>query len=306
MSGLKAAPPSGSAASAIQAISQAFSHHSQMDDANIKIMTAAIIVLFCVVFFIIGLHLCAKWFWRNAHLRPRRPAPDYSSDDAQQSTGLDKAVIESLPTFTYAAGSMTKEVECVVCLCEFEDKAKGRFLPKCRHIFHTDCIDMWFRSHSTCPLCRLNIDPTVKAETINPLGDALAWSSVPIDFSSLEHVLLLEHISHQPQELDDNADATVLQLVQGISSVYPQEGLQPSPASESKALGKQQGQWSSMLGCEQEGSVIAGLHLAIELPRPSSDSACALCPKSPLSRFSLRRILSRDRKITPSASTSTD
>lgn len=33
-----------------------------------------------------------------------------------------------------------------------------RILPKCRHEFHAECIDMWFSSHSTCPLCRSTID----------------------------------------------------------------------------------------------------------------------------------------------------
>ncbi|KAF3530894.1 hypothetical protein DY000_02042742 [Brassica cretica] len=45
-------------------------------------------------------------------------------------------------------------IDCAVCLSEFEDGEPGRVLPSCKHAFHVECIDMWFHSHSTCPLCR--------------------------------------------------------------------------------------------------------------------------------------------------------
>nr|GMC53892.1 RING-H2 finger protein ATL60-like [Ipomoea batatas] len=38
--------------------------------------------------------------------------------------------------------------------CHVSEGEKARLLPKCNHGFHVDCIDMWFHSHSTCPLCR--------------------------------------------------------------------------------------------------------------------------------------------------------
>ncbi|KAJ7542786.1 hypothetical protein O6H91_09G012100 [Diphasiastrum complanatum] len=294
-------------------------------------MTAAIVVLFSVVIFIICLHLYAKWFWRNAQLSQHRQELNYAIDEPIEVTGLEKAVVESLPTFTYAGESMRKGIECAVCLCEFEEKETGRLLPTCNHLFHTECIDMWFRSHSTCPLCRVSIMPTTtaKAEIVecstimDSLGNSLlpqsTSSSVSIDFSSLDNVLLSEERSHQPQMSEENADATALQQVQGISSVTHLEGLQQPAATESKTLNKQQGQLSSLSFSQREGSLRVPPHLTIELPRPCSDPTCAscsrsghssassgLCPKSPLGRFSLRRILSRDRKIAPSASTSAD
>lgn len=47
-----------------------------------------------------------------------------------------------------------------MCLSEFEHGETGRVLPKCNHSFHTECIDMWFHSHSTCPLCRAPVETT--------------------------------------------------------------------------------------------------------------------------------------------------
>lgn len=56
-------------------------------------------------------------------------------------------------------------MDCAVCLSEFEEGETGRVLPKCNHSFHIDCIDMWFQSHSTCPLCRAPVEaPPVQQE----------------------------------------------------------------------------------------------------------------------------------------------
>lgn len=35
----------------------------------------------------------------------------------------------------------------------------GRDLPKCHHVFHVECIDMWLSSHSNCPICRASLAP---------------------------------------------------------------------------------------------------------------------------------------------------
>ncbi|EXB56540.1 E3 ubiquitin-protein ligase ATL6 [Morus notabilis] len=77
--------------------------------------------------------------------------------------GLDAAVIESFPTFTYSAVKGLKigkgALECAVCLCEFEDDETLRLIPKCDHVFHMECVDTWLESHTTCPVCRANLVP---------------------------------------------------------------------------------------------------------------------------------------------------
>lgn len=61
----------------------------------------------------------------------------------------------------YSTVKTTREgkelAECSVCLNEFEDSEPLRLLPKCRHYFHPECIDMWLYSHTTCPLCRRSL-----------------------------------------------------------------------------------------------------------------------------------------------------
>lgn len=74
-------------------------------------------------------------------------------------SGIDKAVIESLPLFRFASLRGSKEgLECAVCLSRFEDTEILRLLPKCRHAFHMSCIDQWLEGHASCPLCRYKFD----------------------------------------------------------------------------------------------------------------------------------------------------
>ena len=43
--------------------------------------------------------------------------------------------------------------DCQVCFEKFVDDDKILKLP-CKHLYHKDCIEPWFRTHNTCPVCR--------------------------------------------------------------------------------------------------------------------------------------------------------
>lgn len=81
------------------------------------------------------------------------------------TAGLDQCPISALPTFsfrraTYPGGNDKRtSAECAVCIDSVEEGEKLRLLPNCEHVFHVECIDMWLHSHSTCPLCRTEVDP---------------------------------------------------------------------------------------------------------------------------------------------------
>uniref|UniRef100_A0A803ND14 RING-type E3 ubiquitin transferase n=1 Tax=Chenopodium quinoa TaxID=63459 RepID=A0A803ND14_CHEQI len=74
--------------------------------------------------------------------------------------GLDPAALRSLPILVYNPKDFKDGLECAVCLSEVSEGEKARLLPKCNHGFHVECIDMWFQSHSTCPLCRDSVIST--------------------------------------------------------------------------------------------------------------------------------------------------
>lgn len=145
-----------------------------------KIMLSAIAILIAVIIFMVGFHLYARWYL--IHLRRRqlqrrrqrrtggRPQIVILADNGHAVSagdrGLEKAVLDSLPVYLHSSKTGIPS-ECAVCLSEFEENEVVRHLPKCSHSFHTDCIDMWFHSHSTCPLCRSPVEQVVNQ--MNPV-----------------------------------------------------------------------------------------------------------------------------------------
>ncbi|KAI5076995.1 hypothetical protein GOP47_0009060 [Adiantum capillus-veneris] len=102
-----------------------------------------------------------------------------ANDNPQGGHIIDRSYISKLPTLVFSAGKRVdnhqKEVKrhshgeqqvkkkmelcntCAVCLSEYQEGELLKRLPACGHLFHKGCIDMWLFSHSTCPLCRLNL-----------------------------------------------------------------------------------------------------------------------------------------------------
>ncbi|OEL38822.1 hypothetical protein BAE44_0000160 [Dichanthelium oligosanthes] len=78
--------------------------------------------------------------------------------------GLDEKSMAKLPRREVGKGEALDD--CAVCITELKAGDTARVLPRCGHGFHVDCVDMWFRSHSTCPLCRC---PAVDEPPVPPV-----------------------------------------------------------------------------------------------------------------------------------------
>ncbi|KQJ82824.1 E3 ubiquitin-protein ligase EL5 [Brachypodium distachyon] len=84
---------------------------------------------------------------------------------AAAASGVVQGVVDqvalraSLPVTLHNAKDLAGQEmeECAVCLGELWDGEAARFLPKCGHGFHAECVDLWLRSHPTCPLCRVDV-----------------------------------------------------------------------------------------------------------------------------------------------------
>lgn len=49
-------------------------------------------------------------------------------------------------------------MSCSICICEYEHGEELRLLPKCGHIFHTECIMPWLtQKKNACPLCQKEV-----------------------------------------------------------------------------------------------------------------------------------------------------
>lgn len=143
-----------------------------------RIMLSSIVILFFVVILMVCLHLYARWYLVQARRRQVRRHRhrrtqfvfyvDPTNPSATSSRGLDSSVLKSLPVFVYSSKTHADAMDCAVCLSEFEENESGRVLPGCNHSFHIGCIDMWFHSHSTCPLCRTPVE-LVTAQPEDPV-----------------------------------------------------------------------------------------------------------------------------------------
>ncbi|KAG8386826.1 hypothetical protein BUALT_Bualt03G0189500 [Buddleja alternifolia] len=137
-------------------------------DWDSTIMVAAIISLSFVVILVTILYIYARCILRR---QARRQAALHHltiitglATTEPPRRGLDPSVIASLPIFVIKQPSTgyTNEMgpmECSVCLSLLEDGEMGRTLPNCKHTFHAECVDKWFVSNSTCPVCRTEAEP---------------------------------------------------------------------------------------------------------------------------------------------------
>ncbi|KAK2988786.1 hypothetical protein RJ640_025945 [Escallonia rubra] len=102
---------------------------------------------------------------------------------ASVSLGLDAATIDSLPIFMHKSLAadldkdddstvVTVEIECSICLGLFEEDEVIKVLPECLHAYHSECVDKWLRTRSSCPLCRTSLDSTKACRDVG-LGSLL-------------------------------------------------------------------------------------------------------------------------------------
>ncbi|XP_062179384.1 RING-H2 finger protein ATL8-like [Phragmites australis] len=92
-----------------------------------------------------------------------------AGSDKKRSGGLDADAIAALPELVYRKEEEDEgdERECAVCLGAMAEGDAARRLPRCMHVFHRGCVDVWLREHSTCPVCRAEV-------VVRPVGEGCA------------------------------------------------------------------------------------------------------------------------------------
>ncbi|RLN08572.1 RING-H2 finger protein ATL5H [Panicum miliaceum] len=79
--------------------------------------------------------------------------------------GLAPSALSAIPMLAYRRGAAAGAgwAQCAICLAVVRDGETVRLLPACGHLFHVECIDLWLRSHATCPLCRRDVGEAAAA-----------------------------------------------------------------------------------------------------------------------------------------------
>ena len=207
---------------------------------------AGILLLFVVfAFVLVSLQYCFNAWDRgelrqedtpSARRRRRRHGGSGRGIRARTRGGVDPELLRSLPVTVYRAAAPDSKgaVECAVCLAELEDGEAARFLPRCSHGFHAECVDAWLASHTTCPLCRLTV-----AKPDAPPCSALLPPAPPepasYAASSLPASVLLGVPDHQgavTMAADGGAGAST-----GAAGVLAIEIPEPAPRDTAKSPG---------------------------------------------------------------------
>lgn len=165
-------------------------HDSQVVELAGKILIVSIVVLSVIVIFVCLVHLYAKWFWyrrgenHSRSHRHRHRRGDFTAGYLEHQPGvtvlrrgLNPSFLKTIPIIHFDPKDFNEGLECTVCLSELVEGAKARILPKCNHGFHVECIDMWFHSHSTCPICRNPVSDDTQISVENLLESRQAQES---------------------------------------------------------------------------------------------------------------------------------
>ncbi|KAF6134367.1 hypothetical protein GIB67_005759 [Kingdonia uniflora] len=120
---------------------------------TILVLFTALLFMCCMSFYMRRCDAEVRRSQNSNSRRYQRPMSTVVVGAKSVPRGLDPDVVNKLPLFCYE-GNEEDEGDCAVCLGEFEEGKSVRVIPCCGHLFHQDCIDMWFASHDSCPLCR--------------------------------------------------------------------------------------------------------------------------------------------------------
>ena len=77
-------------------------------------------------------------------------------DVGKVNKGLTNEQIDKLPTKKYRQRIDGDNNKCIICMEEFEEKERVKYLP-CEHLFHHDCIRQWLLKEKSCPYCKSEI-----------------------------------------------------------------------------------------------------------------------------------------------------
>ncbi|GMH26772.1 hypothetical protein Nepgr_028615 [Nepenthes gracilis] len=126
------------------------------------LVAIVVLIIFCAGIFSLYFCKCLMDNVINSMSIRQTPGGTPATRSAGQPPGLDPSIISSFPTFPYYTVKEYRRerygLQCAICLCDFDDDDLLRLLTGCSHVFHQECIDLWLKSHKSCPICRRSLD----------------------------------------------------------------------------------------------------------------------------------------------------
>ncbi|KAK3006640.1 hypothetical protein RJ639_016418 [Escallonia herrerae] len=120
-------------------------HHGYSEERTLYISLGVLVKVALISFLLNSLFCCSR------RQSPNGVARAVASNDTQV-TAYDSSAPSPLSS---ASSRLVESESCSICLAEFERGELLRVLPRCKHMFHKDCIDQWLPSRSLhCPVCR--------------------------------------------------------------------------------------------------------------------------------------------------------
>ncbi|GLT56758.1 hypothetical protein SLA2020_297770 [Shorea laevis] len=162
---------------------------------------AILVVILVFAFFILGLvYIYVRRFTESSVPLWSIHQPS-ASGGCEAARGLDVSVIQTFPVLLYSSVKELRigkgTLECAVCLSEFEEDESLRLLPKCNHVFHLVCIDLWLSAHVTCPVCRTELtpasgdgEPPKNVDSNTELNRDLSRGNVGTEYESKDQVVI--------------------------------------------------------------------------------------------------------------------
>lgn len=95
--------------------------------------------------------------------------------------GLEPVLLATIPTVKFKRKdfSSREDIQCSICLGEYEEREILRVMPSCRHNFHCACIDIWLQKQTTCPICRFPLKEFLEAKyAASPLVEEQSEASL--------------------------------------------------------------------------------------------------------------------------------
>ncbi|EHA8587957.1 E3 ubiquitin-protein ligase ATL4-like [Cocos nucifera] len=129
---------------AIETLPSSDSNHHHPSSTSFLIIVAILVFVFVAS---AAIHLLL-------HFLSRSSSSSSSSSSLAPSDQDCSGLIDSLPPFSLAAGTLESSPDCAVCLSRLLPDDDLRLLPACHHAFHSPCIAAWLCSNPSCPLCR--------------------------------------------------------------------------------------------------------------------------------------------------------